>query len=288
MRAVSLHRDVLLVTSAIFQANCLIVRGSVAGAEIDSGAGEAPGAITVIGPAEPDAAMAETFVIDSPVLPEELEALPALVEQARFPAPSGLLATHGDWDHLLGRLAYPGLALGCAESTARRLAAEPGVAQRELRDFDEGLAIPRPAPLALGSMQALPVPGHCELGDRELELHPTGGHTPDGMAILIGWAGVLAVGDYLSPAEIPNLMRGCSIDEYEATLTVLEGLIARAERVVPGHGAVMGRSRAAELLDEDLAYLQSLRAGKVSPMLPPGRDGRRDRALHAENLEQLS
>jgi glyoxylase-like metal-dependent hydrolase (beta-lactamase superfamily II) len=288
MRAVSLHRDVLLVTSAIFQANCLIVRGNVVGAEVDAGA-EAPGAITVIPPAEPGAAaMAETFVIDSPVLPEELEALPALVEQARFPAPSGLLTTHGDWDHLLGRLAFPGLALGCAESTARRLAAEPGVTQRELRDFDEGLAIPRPSPLALGSMQALPVPGHCELGDQELELHPTGGHTPDGMAILIGWAGVLAVGDYLSPAEIPDLMKGCSIDEYEATLTVLEGLIERAERIVPGHGSVLDRSRAAEILDEDLAYLRALRAGETSPALPAGRGGHRDRTLHQENLAALS
>jgi glyoxylase-like metal-dependent hydrolase (beta-lactamase superfamily II) len=286
MRAVSLHRDVLLVTSAIFQANCLIVRGNV-DSEGDSD-GEGPGVITVIPPTDAGVAMAETFVIDSPVLPEELEALGALIEQARFPAPSGLLATHGDWDHLLGRLAFPGLALGCAESTARRLAAAPGVAQRELREFDEGLAIPRPSPLALGSMQALPVPGHCEIGDQELELHPTGGHTPDGMAILIGWAGVLAVGDYLSPAEIPNLMRGCSIDEYEATLTVLEGLIERAERVVPGHGAVMNCSRAAELLEEDLAYLQALRAGETSPALPLGRDGRRDRALHAENLEELS
>ena len=68
----------------------------------------------------------ETFLIDSPVLPDELDALPALLEQARFPAPSGLLATHGDWDHLLGRLAFPGVALGCAQSTARADARRAG------------------------------------------------------------------------------------------------------------------------------------------------------------------
>ena len=284
MRAVSLHRDVLLVTSAIYQANCLIVRGTFADGQ-RSEAGEPAGTVAVIPPGE---ATAETFVIDSPVLPEELEALPALVEQARFPAPSGLLATHGDWDHLLGRLAFPGLALGCAQSTAERLAGEPGAAQRALREFDEQLAIPRPAPLALGSMQALPVPGHCEIGDQMLELHPTGGHTPDGMAMLIGWAGVLATGDYLSPAEIPNLVRGCSIDEYESTLTVLEGLIERAEQIVPGHGEAMNRSRAVQLLQEDRDYLRALRTRAASPALPPGRDGRRDRSLHAENLADLS
>ena len=49
--------------------------------------------------------------IDSPVLPDELDVLPALLEQAGFPF-SGLLATHADWDHLLGRLAFPDASLG--------------------------------------------------------------------------------------------------------------------------------------------------------------------------------
>ena len=53
----------------------------------------------------------EGFVVDSPLFPDELEVLPAVLEQAGFPV-SGLLATHGDWDHLLGRLAFPGAALG--------------------------------------------------------------------------------------------------------------------------------------------------------------------------------
>ena len=78
-------------------------------------------------------------MIDSPVLPDELERCRRCSTQARLPEPSGLLATHGDWDHLLGRLAFPGLALGCAESTAERLRTTPGAAQRELRGFDEEL-----------------------------------------------------------------------------------------------------------------------------------------------------
>jgi len=226
MRAVSLHSDVVVVTSALLQVNCVIVRG-----------GE------------------ETFVIDSPVLPDELDALAALIEQARFPAPSGLLATHGDWDHLLGRLAFPGLALGCAESTAERLRAAPGEAQRELRKLDKELLIERPRPLALGSVQALPVPGRCEIGDRELELHPAGGHTADGMAIVIGWAGVVVAGDYLSTVEPPRLEGGGDLDDYVDTLERLRGLVAEADHVVPGHGPVLDRERAAAALEDDLASL---------------------------------
>jgi glyoxylase-like metal-dependent hydrolase (beta-lactamase superfamily II) len=198
---------------------------------------------------------AETFLIDSPVLPEELQSLPALLEQARFPAPSGLLATHGDWDHLLGRLAFPGLALGCAQSTAERLRASPGEAQRELRAFDEDLLIERPRPLALGSVQALPVPGRCAVGDHELELHPAEGHTQDGMAIVIGWARVLVAGDYLSTVEPPTLNDGGDRDAYLATLERLRPLVASVEHVVPGHGPVMDSERALEVLEENVAAL---------------------------------
>jgi glyoxylase-like metal-dependent hydrolase (beta-lactamase superfamily II) len=230
VRAVSLHRDVLVATSAVLQVNCVIVRGPV----------DEEG---------------EAFLIDSPVLPDELATLPALLEQARFPAPSGLLATHGDWDHLLGRLAFPGVALGCAQSTAERLRASPGEAQRELRAFDKNLLIERPRPLALGSVQALPVPGRCAVGDRELELHPTDGHTPDGMAIVIPWARVLVAGDYLSTVEPPELGKGSSVEAYLATLERLRTLVASAEHIVPGHGPVLNAERALEVLEENVALL---------------------------------
>ena len=263
MRAVSLHPDVIVVTSALLQVNCVIVRG-------------------------PDAAgVGETFVIDSPVLPNELDALSALIEQARFPVPSGLLATHGDWDHLLGRLAFPGVALGCAESTAKRLAASPGEAQRELRAFDEELMIERAHPLALGSVQALPVPGRCDIGARELELHPAGGHTLDGMALAIGWAGVLVTGDYLSTVELPTLNAAGDPDTYVATLERLRGLVADASHVVPGHGPVLGRDRAAAVLDEDLAYLQALRECGEEAELPEGRRAGADRRVNAQNAAHI-
>src|SRR6185437_9230397 len=198
--------------------------------------------------------------------PDELELLPALFEQARFPL-RGLLATHADWDHLLGRLAFPGSALGVAETTAARLRADPGGPQRALRDFDERHYVERPVPLALGSLEALPVPGYCGLGELELELHPAGGHTDDGMAIWIEWAGVLVCGDYLSPVEIPT--PGGGIDAYLATLARLEPLVRRAAHVVPGHGGPVDAATAVALLAEDRAYLEALRAGAA--VLPPRR-----------------
>jgi len=219
------HADVLVATSRVYQTSCTAIRSG------DEG-----------------------FVVDSPVYPDELEVLPAVLEQAGFSA-SGLLATHGDWDHLLGRLAFPGAALGVAETTAARLTGGPGAAQRELRAFDEEHYVERPSPLSLGQVQALPVPGHVELGGQEIELHPADGHTADGMALWVPWAGVLVCGDYLSPVEIPMLSESGSRDAYLATLERLRPLVAQAQWVVPGHGAPTDGPRASEILDEDVRYL---------------------------------
>ena len=253
MRAVGLHRDVVVVTSRIWQTTCTVVRN-----------GE------------------ECFVVDSPVLPDELEVLPAVLEHSGFPF-TGLLATHADWDHLLGRLAFPGAALGVSETTAARLAAEPGVAARELRKFDDEHYVTRPAALSLGQVQALPAPGHCAIGEAELELHPADGHTADGMAVWVGWASTLICGDYLSPVEIPWISEGGSRDAYLATLRRLEPLVDAAEHVVPGHGEVLDSVRAAAILREDVAYLEALPDGD----LPIARRSPAQRAIHAENVARI-
>jgi glyoxylase-like metal-dependent hydrolase (beta-lactamase superfamily II) len=220
----------------------------------------------------------EGFVVDSPIYPDELEVLPAVLEQAGF-STSGLLATHADWDHLLGRLAFPGAALGVAETTAARLTGEPGAAQRQLRAFDEEHYVERPSPLSLGQVQALPVPGHVELGGHDIELHPADGHTSDGMALWAPWTGVLVCGDYLSPVEIPMLSGSGSRDAYLATLERLRPLVAQAQWVVPGHGAPTEGARASAILDEDVRYLTDWE-------LPASRRTAAQKAIDESNRKQ--
>ena len=257
MRAVSLHPDALVLTSRIWQTNAVALR-----------AGD------------------EAMLVDSPYFPDELEALPGLLRQAGF-EPSALLATHADFDHLLGRLAFPELALGVGESTAQRLRAEPGAAQRELRDRDADLYVRRRSPLALGALQALPVPGRLELGGQELELHPAEGHTADGSAVLAGFCGLLVCGDYLSDVEIPSISAGGSLELYRSTLDRLSSLAERVDAVVPGHGAPLDRDTALRIAEEDVRYLDALERREEAPRLPPARDTVRQRAVHAENLARL-
>jgi glyoxylase-like metal-dependent hydrolase (beta-lactamase superfamily II) len=248
LRAVGLHADVIAITSRAYATGCVLVRSG-----------------------------GEAFCIDSPVFPDELEILPAMAGQAEFNV-VGLLATHADWDHLLGRYAFPEAPLGCAESSAARLINEPGAAQRELREFDDEFYVTRPGPLSLGASQRLPVPGRIEVGSEALEVLPADGHTVDGMAIWIPWARVLVCGDYLSPVEIP--MVGFSVDAYLATLARLEPWVEEAEHVVPGHGGPIDGTRAAAILREDRAYLEAL----PDAQLPLARRTGAQRKIHERNV----
>jgi glyoxylase-like metal-dependent hydrolase (beta-lactamase superfamily II) len=222
------------------------------------------------------------MLVDAPYFPDELEMLPGVLGQAGF-RPDALLATHADFDHLLGRLAFPDLPLGVGESTMERLRERPGEAQRELREADARHYVTRERPLALGGVRALPVPGKLELGSgEELELHPAEGHAPDGTAVFAPFAGVLVCGDYLSDVEIPLLAPADSLPRYRSTLERLGPLVERATHVVPGHGSPQSRDGARRLLEQDLAYLDALEAGREE--LPPGRDSSRQREIHDDNV----
>ena len=259
MQVVSLSADVVVARSQFWQTTCTLVHRDAG----DDG---------------------ECFVIDSPVLPDELDALPTILAQAGWSL-SGLLCTHGDWDHLLARFAFPDAVLGAAETTAARLRAAPGEAQRDLRAFDDEHYVQRARPLALGQVQALGVPGVVEIGDVEIELLPADGHTQDGMALWLGWTGVLVCGDYLSPVEIPWLSEHGSRHAYLATLARLRPYVERADWVVPGHGVAIDAQRALAILGEDEAYLRAL-PDPAAP-LPLARRGPAQQAIHAENLTRM-
>ena len=258
MRAVSVHRDAIVVTSLLWQTTATALRAG-----------------------------GETMLIDSPYFPDELELLPTLLKESGF-SPTALVATHGDFDHVLGRLAFPELSLGVPDTTAERLQGHPGEAQRELRAEDAGHYVQRPRPLSLGQVQSLPVPGKLEVGGAELELHPAEGHTADGMAIFSPEHGVLICGDYLSPVEVPMISQGGSVTGYRETLIRLAGLLGRSETVVPGHGSPLTPEAARSILEEDVAYLGALERGDERAKLPKRRDTSAQRRIHAANVARVT
>ena len=258
MRAVSVNPDALVVTSGFWQTNAVALR-----------VGE------------------EAVLIDSPYLPDELDALPSLLAGAGF-EPDGLLATHADFDHLLGRIAFPGMTLGVCESSMERLHREPGGAQRALREYDAKFYVTRARRRSRsvrcrrcrcpGTSRSATASWSCT---RPRAIRPTGWRSSTARRAC--WC----VGDYLSDVEIPWISVGGSLVDYRATLARLAPLIEQAETLVPGHGAPHDRETTLRLLDEDVAYLDALEGGDEQQPLPKGRDSKAQREIHAENLTRV-
>ena len=77
-----------------------------------------------------------------------------------------------------------------------------------------------------------------DLGDCEIEILLTPGHTPSNISVYVPSDGVLFCGDCLVNGYLPNLDAG-SVDDWRIWLNSLDRIAALAPRiVVPGHGPV--------------------------------------------------
>jgi glyoxylase-like metal-dependent hydrolase (beta-lactamase superfamily II) len=207
-------------------------------------------------------------LVDSVVLPDELEALRAELDPRR------LVATHGHFDHLLAPLAFPGLPLAVGESTRAVLRDDPGAPARELAESDAELYVERAAPLRLDRLE--PVEDLAGF-----EVVEAGGHAADGVALLAPSLSLLLPGDYLIEVEIPLVSEAGSPGRYLATLDRLAPLVERAEVVVPGHGPPLSRERARELLDLDRRYVSDLAGGPLR-----GSGDHRQERIHRDNVRK--
>ena len=209
-------------------------------------------------------------MIDSPVLPSELEALPALCEQAGVPrspgcsrpTPTGTTCSAGSPSRRPRSASPRRRPRACAAEPGRRPARAARLRRPALRRAPAA-AVARPGPGAAGA-RAL------RLGERELELHPADGHTADGMAILGPVGEVLCCGDYLSPVEIPMLSPGGSLCRLRrhARAPASAGR-GRGRRSCPDTARRCRAERALAILEEDVAYLDALEREAPTRRCPP-------------------
>ena len=199
-------------------------------------------------------------LVDSPVLPSELRALPR---------PDVLVVTHAHFDHLLARAAFPDLPLLAGPSTLEVIAR--GDWEQELRDADEELYVERDAWPSLDGAERI----GCDL----FGVVDAPGHAEDGIALFVD--DLVLCGDYLIEIEIPLVSQAGSVAAYLDTLDRLEAIVARATTIVPGHGPPLDRARALELIELDRRYLSDLRAGPTR-----GPETARQRRIHVDNVNK--
>jgi glyoxylase-like metal-dependent hydrolase (beta-lactamase superfamily II) len=199
-------------------------------------------------------------VVDPAFFPRELDEL-AAIARARGGA-AAVVFTHGHWDHVAGWRHFPGAAVYGSARLQAAIAANDESARRnlaQLRDFDGRWYVERGAPLAWPPAVAALV-GAARIAGVALEPLALPGHSDDGLALMVPELGLLLPGDHLSPCEIPFVEDHAA---YRATLGRLLALLARVERVIPGHGRPLTSDEARAIAEADLAYLEALAACAV-------------------------
>ncbi len=190
------------------------------------------------------------LVVDSPVLPGEAGAVARAVTAMGLRA-AALAVTHADWDHLLCPAAFPGVPVIVARDTAERLADEIDRIVAEAAEWHRLQGLPDPVLSASDNVLVVDPPRAVTVAGAVLRVHPAAGHTRDGVAFAVPRAGLLCVGDYLSPVEDPAVEAGGSVEAYRATLDRLAGPVGAARAVVPGHGHPLAPAEALAILECD-------------------------------------
>jgi glyoxylase-like metal-dependent hydrolase (beta-lactamase superfamily II) len=200
------------------------------------------------------------IVVDPAYFPRELAAIAARVDELGRAA--AVVFTHGHWDHVMGHTALPGAPVHVSRVLAESIERGDPRAARYLddaRDFDARWYVPRPDgyrwPALLRGIAESERTEIAGLALRSLELP---GHSPDGLGLVID--GVILVGDYLSPCEIPFIDDARA---YRTTLARLLEVLRTVREVIPGHGSRLTAGEATAIARADLDYLDRLLEARV-------------------------
>jgi glyoxylase-like metal-dependent hydrolase (beta-lactamase superfamily II) len=203
-------------------------------------------------------------------------------------------STHPHWDHLLWHASFgAGPRYGtarCAATARDRLS--DGVAQ-----VAQAAGIPEQVSLdLLGLITGLPAEmARIPWDGPQVRIIEHQAHAPGHAALLIEELGVLVAGDMPSEVLVPMLdLNGSAdpIEDYLAALRLLEGLAARVDVVIPGHGHIGRADQVRARIDQDRAYVHALRDAHVlsDPRVGPSATYGKDwlPGVHARQLQRLA
>jgi glyoxylase-like metal-dependent hydrolase (beta-lactamase superfamily II) len=230
-----------------------------------------------------------SLVVDPAYFPRELEALAAAASNVQ-----AVVFTHGHWDHVMGHTALPDAPVWLSGALDRAIASGDARAAGYLesaREFDSRWYVPRPRghrwPARRRGLEDGDVVAAAGLAIGALHLP---GHSPEGLGLRIDALGLLLVGDYLSPCEIPFIDDPIA---YRATLGRLIETARELREVIPGHGPRLSAEEAVAIARADLAYVERLlgaadRDAALAVALPRAAGVVGMREHHVENVDALA
>jgi len=104
--------------------------------------------------------------------------------------------------------------------------------------------------------------GRIDLGERNIEVIATPGHTPDAISLLDRANGLLFTGDTYYPAPIWLFRPETDLDEYAASIQHLAALAPHVKLVLGAHNIPVASPT---VLPRLVTAFAAVRAGKVAP-----------------------
>ena len=211
---------------------------------------------------------AGVLLIDPGVLGDEMADLANDVRELGQPVVAGF-STHPHWDHLLwhARLgAAPRYGTARCAAAIRDRLSDPSWKARIAGWIPPDIAGQVPLDL-LGLIAGLPAEtAQIPWDGPQVRIIEHQAHAPGHAALLIEERGVLVAGDMLSDVLIPMLDLNDTanpIEDYLTALRLLEDVAGDVDVLIPGHGSVGGADQVRARIDQDRAYVHTLRDAGV-------------------------
>ncbi len=242
---------------------------------------------------------AGVLLIDPGVLGSEMATVANDLRELGQPVVAGF-STHPHWDHLLWHTrlgAAPRYGTARCAATARDQLSDPRSKDRIAEQLiPPDIAEQVPLDL-LGLIAGLPAEtAEIPWDGPRVRIVEHQAHAPGHAALLIEERGVLVAGDMLSDVLIPMLdLNGTAdpIEDYLAALGLLEGMAGDVDVLIPGHGSTGGADQVHARIDQDRAYVHTLRdapQGPGDPRVGPSATYGQDwlPGVHARQLQGLA
>jgi glyoxylase-like metal-dependent hydrolase (beta-lactamase superfamily II) len=206
------------------------------------------------------------LLVDAGVRDEEMVCLANDLAAAGQPVVAGF-STHPHWDHLLWHPGFgevPRYATARCADTIRERLSPPGWEGRVRGMMPPEIVDDVPLDL-LGDVTGLPAgTARIPWDGPPVRIVEHRAHAAGHAALVIEDRGVLVAGDMLSDILIPILdLTGAAepVDDYLASLRLLEDLAGEVEVLIPGHGSVTGTDQMRVRIERDRAYVKALASG---------------------------